>query len=360
VATNIISDAPHHPVSSFTSHPALRWDVQLSLDETMGDAVFLRDEAEYRFTGISGETICQVVARLDGIKAAFAIAAELGLPLKTVETLCERLIEFDLAVSMESSDEAVSPQKFSSTCRFYFPRWKNRLFGHALWRQLATGEAARGQFIGWLLESYHFIEGVNDRLALAVAECYDVKIRPLFAHHYVEEYDHADFFINALNALGLDEASIISSRPLPGTLAILNFMRQCARRDPLQYAVCSGFLESTGSDRERARTFFAYVAKHYSPDTNDVVAPLVGHVQLDESYGHNNMMERIVERIGPVPIARASAALEAGALLVETLELWSTDIQRSYLQSPFTTRHTNTCYRPLIPGRRRSSVSRSS
>lgn len=346
--TNLISDAAHHPVSSFTSHPALRWDVQVSLEETSGDAVFLRDDTEYRFTGIGGDTICKVVARLDGNRAASPIANELGLPLKTVETLCERLIEFDLAVSLESSDHAVTPQKFSSTCRSYFPRWKNRLFSHALWQQLATGEATREQFIGWLLESYHFIEGVNDRLALAVAACDDLKIRPLFAHHYVEEYDHADFFINALNALGLDEATIFSSRPLPGTLAILNFMRQCARRDPLQYAVCSGFLESTGSDRERARTFFAYVAKNYSPDTNDVVTPLVDHVQLDECYGHNNLMETVVERIGPVPTARASAALQAGALLVETLELWSADIQRSYLQSPFTTRQTNTCYRPLM------------
>jgi len=347
MATNIISDAPHNSLTTFT-YPVLRGDVQFSLDETTGDAVFLRDEAEYCFGGISGETVCRVVARLDGNQTSMAIADKLGLPQKTVDALCERLMEFDLAVSLEPSNDTITPQKFSSICRHYFPRWKNRLFSHPLWQQLVTGEATRSQFIGWLLESYHFIEGVNERLTLAVAECYDLRVRPLFAHHFVEEYDHGDFFINALNALGFDEPTINSSRPLPSTLAIQNFMRQCARRDPLQYAVCSGFLESTGADRERARTFFAYLAEHYSPDSNDVVGPLVGHVQLDESYGHNNMMEGIVEGIGSLPIARASAALEAGARLVETLELWSADIQRSYHQPPFTTRDINTIYR-LIP-----------
>jgi hypothetical protein len=351
VATNTIPAAPRYAVSTLASYPALRGDVQFSIDETTGDAVFVRDEAEYRFSGISGETVCLVIARLDGHNTPVAIADELRLPQKTVEAVVERLMHFDLAVSLEPSNDTISPQNFCSICRHYFPHWKNRLFSHTLWQQLATGEATRAQFIGWLLESYHFIEGVNDRLALAVAECYDLRIRPIFAHHYVEEYDHSKFFVDALNALGFDERTIISSRPLPSTLAILNFMRQCARRDSLQYAVCSGFLESTGADRERARSFFACVAEHYSPDTNDVVGPLVGHVQLDESYGHNNFLDKIVERIGPLPTARASAALEAGAMLVETLELWSGDIQQTYNQSPFTTRNTNTYYRPLIPAR---------
>lgn len=347
MATNVISDAPRYSATAFRSPVVLRWDVQFTVDDSTGDGVFLRDDTEYRFSGLTGETIRLVAARLDSYKTPLAIADELALPAKTVETLVDKLLELHLAVSLDTYDETISPQRFASICRHYFPRWKTRLFSHPLWQQLASGEATRSQFIGWLLESYHFIEGVNDRLALAVAECYDLRIRPLFAHHFVEEYDHAKFFISALNALGFDEATIISSRPLPGTLAILNFMRQCARRDPLQYAVCSGFLESTGGDRERARTFFAHVAEHYSPETEEVVGPLVGHVSLDEAYGHNNLMEKIVERIGLIPIARASAAVEAGAMLVETLELWSADIQRSYCQSPFTTRSTTTCYRPL-------------
>jgi pyrroloquinoline quinone (PQQ) biosynthesis protein C len=250
----------------------------------------------------------------------------------------------------------VSSEKFSHICRHYFPRWKERLFSHPLWQDLGSGQATQAQFVGWLLESYHFIEGVNDRLALAVAECHDLRVRAIFAHHYTEEYDHAKFFIESLKALGLDEATIFSARPLPSTLAILNFMRQCARRDPLQYAVCSGFLESTGTDRIRARTFYASLSEHYSADKTQVIDPLVDHVGLDEEYGHNNLLESIVEILGDVPTKRASEALEAGAMLVETLELWSTDIQRNYDQSVFSTRSTKTYYRPPVATRGHTSA----
>jgi thiaminase len=252
-----------------------------------------------------------------------------------------------LAVELTGTLDADLPhEKFSAVCRRHFPVWKERLFSHPLWQRLGTGEASRVQFLGWLIESYHFIEGVNDRLALAVAECYDHRVRPLFARHYTEEYDHGHFFVKSLAALGYDEPTVSSARPLPSTLAILNFMRQCARRDLLQYAVCSGFLESTGGDRLRARDFYARLAQHYEPDRPGAFKPLLDHVNLDEAYGHNNMMESIFERLVRIPAERASAALTAGALLVETLELWSTDILRTYDRPHFTPRIGPASYRP--------------
>lgn len=327
--------------------PCLCWGVSVKKE---GDsALFQLYDTEFRFGGVPAETLLKIVSRFDAITTIGQIAEESAIDVNVALSILEKLFDLGLAVDLRQTPESdLTPQAFSSMCRRLFPIWKERLFSHRLWVILVTGEATRSQFLGWLLESYHFIEGVNVRLPLAIAECSDQKIRPLFAHHYSEEYDHSRFFLESLNALGMDTETVLSCRPLPATKAVLNFARQCARRDPLQYAVCSGFLESTGADRLRARAFYEHLAKNYASDTPGVIQPLVSHVNLDEDYGHNSMLENICQKLGPLPSRRASEALEACSIFVETLELWSTDIMRTYGRPDFFNCMGLNRYRPAI------------
>lgn len=345
LANDLLLNTAVESYSFSTTAPLLRLGAAIKSSENA--AVISFRDFQYKFSGISAHTLRAICSRLDGKQKIDAIADSLKLPLSTVKTVINLLIENHLAVNLQS-EKVVSPEQFSSACRSLFPEWKERLFSHRLWLDLSRGKASRTQFLGWLLESYHFIAGVNVRLALAVAECSEHSIRSLFAQHYSEEYDHCHFFMSALNDFGLSKEEILNSRPLPGTLAILNFMRQCARADSLQYAVCSGFLESTGTDRERGREFFSHLMKYYSPEKTSAIQPLVEHINLDEAYGHNSLMEAIVDKLGDIPLERASAAINAGSLLVETLEMWSTDIRRNYSASEFKLRINPNQYRVRI------------
>jgi pyrroloquinoline quinone (PQQ) biosynthesis protein C len=212
-----------------------------------------------------------------------------------------------------------------------FAGWKSRLFLHPLWTGLAAGTLPAQTFFGWLLETYHFIEGVNVRLSYAAAHCVDVRLRRIFAHHYAEEWDHAAFFLQALEAYGLTAEQVHATKPHPATSAVLHEMRWCARTDPLAYGVCSGFLESTGEDRAVGREFLARLGRAYSPpDAPNVTAPLAEHIALDERYQHNGLLEDLCRHVGEIGRSRASAALDAGYRLVETLELWSGAVLATY------------------------------
>jgi len=182
-------------------------------------------------------------------------------------------------------------------------------------------------------------------MSLAVAECTDPAVTPLFAHHYAEEYDHGDFFMRALESFGLSREVVLASRPLPSTLGVLNYMRLCARRDPLEYAICSGFLESTGTDRARAKEFIARLATNYAVPSSGSVGPLLDHLNLDEEYGHGDLFEAICDRTPPLTVDRASTVLTAGAALVDMLELWSTDIERTYAANGSVPRRSLHVYR---------------
>lgn len=317
--------------------PVLRWDVSITIHGEI--AIFARGDAEYKFSGPPGNLIAEVALKMDGYHSPHAIAGELQISSSVVESIISQLMHHDLAVEIDSAVEMlVTPDQFCAVCRRLFPQWKEHLFSHLLWQRLATGQATRAEFIGWLLESYHFIEGVNDRLSLAVAACPQQEVRELFARHYTEEYNHSAFFLKALAILKIDAATARSSQPLPGTRAIMSFMRQCARQDPLRYAVCSGFLESTGEDRIRACNFFTLIGEHYTAGQPEAIRPLIEHVKLDEAFGHNNLMEAVTARLGTLSVKRASEALSAGAMLVETLERWSTDILRNYVGEAFRAR----------------------
>jgi len=313
------------------SMPLLHFHAGFGLVNDHG--LFELDDTQYQLRGVALSSLQAVVARLEGRRSVADISRDAAITLPLVLTIVQQLMDLALVVDLCNAPSGdVTPAQWTTICRQLFPRWKEHVFSHPLWQMLATGEASSSQFAGWLLESYHFIEGVNVRLPMVIAECADVRVRHHFVRHYTEEYDHHHFFMQALNALGIDSTAVQASRPLPGTLAVLNWMRYCGRQDPLYYAACSGFLESTGSDREKARQFYQLLTEHYDRQLVGIVEPMAAHVALDEAYGHAGFLEKVCGELGAVPQQRANAALQAVAGLVETLELWATDILRHYAE----------------------------
>lgn len=307
--------------------PLLRWDLKFITSDNV--PIVESGENEYRFAGISADDFFRIIKLINGIRSVEDICK--GVSCSAAAALVRKLMELNLAID---SSIAVAPlmcgNDFAKHCRALFSGMRSRLFGHELWRSLTSGEATEAQFAGWIIESYHFIQGVNDRLPLAIAECSEVNARRFFARHLIEEYDHSKFFVASLEALGIDRQSLLDSKPIPGTLAVLNFMRQCAREDSLHYAVCSGLLESTGIDRRTAGAFYDSISAHYALNRPEVISPMRAHVRLDESYGHGSILESVCTYLEPISIRRASRAVSAGYLFLETLELWCTDVLRSY------------------------------
>lgn len=330
-----------------STQPLLGWDLRYHRED---DAVVLDGltrDFELRFDSSAPEQLIFFLSLLDGSRSTSRAAEQADLPTAAAAELVGSLFEHGVAIDVGSEPAPdFTPAEFVAACRRMYPPLKQRLFSHPLWTALTQGTARRGLFMGWLIENYHFIDGVNDRLALAAACCADASIRPFLVRHYIEEWDHSAFFLKSLASLGVPRKVATETRPLPGTLAALNHMRRCARRDPLQYAACSGFLESTGEDREKAHLFFERLAAHYAPDKPQAIKPLADHVRLDEAYQHNTVVEDICAQIDRIPVARASAALGAAVLLVETLEMWSDDILRSYDANEFTLRTGLQGHRP--------------
>ncbi|QUY48773.1 iron-containing redox enzyme family protein [Serratia plymuthica] len=234
------------------------------------------------------------------------------------------------------SANTLDPQDFAKACREVFPKWKRDVFTLDFWHDLTSGKLSKSAFAGWLLENFYFIEGATKRLSLVTASANEnKKIRALFSQHFIEEYNHHLFFMKALKRLGFTKKQVLNHQPLPSTLAIINHMRECGRRDAISYAACSAFLESTGGDRKDGMVFYNALIQYYDPENVGIVQPLIEHAYLDEEYGHNDWLEKVCACISTLEKERADEAINSAATLVETLTLWTHDMKNHYSHIPF-------------------------
>ena len=309
--------------------PSTRILVRADIRNTLEHVGLEVDGVVYEFAGASPRSLGTLMRYADGTRSLEELN-EIAGGSSDFYALAGILVAEGLAKYINALQPKMVPaHEFTAICRTLFPAWKGRLFSGPLWTGLSAGTLSRPVFLGWLLESYHFIEGANLRLPYAVAYCFNSAARDKFAHHYAEEWNHGSYYLAALSAAGFDEGQVLDCEPIPATTAVLNYMRRCARADPLDYAVCSGFLESTGEDRTAGRTFLRLLDEHYSTGQS-IAEPLVEHLELDEEYGHNGLLEETCKFFGELTVTRASAALDAGFRLVETLEYWSDSIMDSY------------------------------
>jgi len=297
-----------------------------------GRIMVASEERDVTISGLpNARNAYEFLSKLNATEPYQEIAARAKLPARIADTLVRLGLKHRFIKAVNGSERASQNAIVAAKlARGIFPEWKRKVFSHPLWRGLSTGELPRKVFVGWTLEHFHFIEGVTLRMPPAIAACRHRGVRQILSRHFREEYDHYRFFIDSLKKLGLDEDRVRASRPLPGTRAVLTWMRAAGERSWLSYACCSGFLESTGADRRVARAFLDSLRKHYDPTKVGSVEPIAKHVALDEDYGHGSFMEHVCEAGPTISSAELDRAFQDTYLLVETLQSWSTDILNHY------------------------------
>ncbi|MBV1862544.1 MAG: iron-containing redox enzyme family protein [Nannocystaceae bacterium] len=305
---------------------ALRWGVRF--EQTTDSLRITNNELTLTLDGPAPARLRAFLDRLDGEHSIEQLCSISGLSPKDAADLLASLDGHGMLRSAVPLAAArMTGDAFAALCRECIAPWKQQLFGHSLWRSLSEGAAPRSVFDGWVLENFHLIEGVTLRLGAAVAHCAEPAVRQHFIKHFAEEYNHCEFFHRSLTVLGVRDEDLSHSQPLTATRAVIDWMRDAARQDPLAYAACSAFLESTGADRGSADDFYDRLSAAYDARA---VKYMASHAKLDEEYGHVGFLEKICAELGEFDHARADRALRYLAGFVETLELWSTCIERHY------------------------------
>ncbi|WBF47134.1 iron-containing redox enzyme family protein [Serratia rubidaea] len=317
------------------SYPYLKYFS--ALHEQPAAVKIVANDADITIATANPRTLKNLLLDMDGENTISLLAAKHRYDEQDVHALSWQLADAGVArVETAPVAQTLDPQDLAKVCRTLFPQWKKQVFTLDFWHDLTSGRLSKSAFAGWLLENFYFIEGATKRLSLVTAAANEnKKIRALFSQHFIEEYNHHLFFMKALKRLGFTKKQVLNHQPLPSTQAIITHMRECGRRDAISYAACSAFLESTGGDRKDGMVFYNALIQHYDPENSGIVQPLIEHAYLDEEYGHNDWLEKVCACIPTLDRTRADDAIKSAAMLVETLRLWTHDMQAHYSAVPF-------------------------
>jgi hypothetical protein len=298
---------------------------------TAGMHLFVEDDRiEVGFKSEITDSLYRLATSIDGVRTVEDLRRQNSLPREVISGFVAALHAEGMLVSEGQLRDFTTGGQLADLLARLYAHWNAQIFSHPLWTFLNNGSAPRALVDGWLIETYYFIRGANARLAYAIAECRDQRVRSLLRHHYVEEYDHYDFFREAIRRRGIDTTFLDERGPLPGTRAVINAARSAARRDALEYVACSGLLESTGSDANRGREFYRLLAANFDQEQSGFVEPMLRHVELDEGYGHGSVMRDVLVPIERLSIERANSVVSAGHDFAETVHDWFGDIVAYY------------------------------
>jgi len=307
------------------ARPAIRHVDRVSIS---GKSLLLEaDGYNYEISGVDPALAFKFLSACDGHSSTEEICRREAIPVDLAAAIIQACSDSEFICPNLSARAAIPASLFLRILQRRYASWNSEMFSQPLWRFLPVGKASPSLFNGWLLESYHFIRGAAARLSYATSLCHDERVMPYFLDHHLEEYDHYQFFEEALRRR---KVTFADTTPLPSTEAIINFARGAARRGPLHYMACSGLLESSGSDTARAVEFFNSLTASYDTEQSGFVEPLIEHVLLDQAYRHGSICERILGQFNEIDVTVANDVIDTAAGFKDTIIYWFRDVYRAY------------------------------
>ena len=140
--SNVIAEKLTKSLSG-DSRICLRRDVRF--DSVTPSNVIETTDSLITVQGVSPETLRGVLTALDGRRSIAKIAEDRGVPVSKVRDICLQLVRLGIAVPLNGAPLIVSAEDFAGLCNRLYSVWKERVFSHPLWVNLAAGTASRSR-----------------------------------------------------------------------------------------------------------------------------------------------------------------------------------------------------------------------
>ncbi len=205
------------------------------------------------------------------------------------------------------------------------------VYGHPIWRKIREGDQAA--LYAYLLETRHYLAAAASRMCPAVSPGIGLSpITLMLSRHALEEWDHAQFFNEALGLIGCSNDMVRLARPLPATLEWIHLSRQIAAMGELVSAACSGFMEHSSVEKEAVLGWHDLLVGHNLLSrlaTNKVL----GHFSTDLEYGHSENWKKAVRTQDCHPASVVATVLNTVCSLSEMIYRWLSALEQGCASS---------------------------
>ena len=298
------------------------------------DAVEVATNATvYTLAGGAAQALARAASELRGVatianlSSAHACAPEALCAV--LQPLADDGLVLDAAALAAARTGSALLERWRHECAF----WSRRVVDRPLWRELLSARASRRLVLGWAIEFTHFVEAANEYMPLGIAHTREgARARERLSRHYVEEADHAGFFLDGLARCGIAPTAVRAAPPLASTRALINFLAEHALAGNLSYPACFGVMQAANTTATPAdvHAFYDHLTASY-PELSGLFDGIRRHALLDVSLGHAaTVFEQLVDPDRAISPREAAMVTEAVRETAEHFALFFDGVVHAY------------------------------
>jgi hypothetical protein len=194
--------------------------------------------------------------------------------------------------------------KVNDTCLM----WQRQIGYHKLFNLLNSKSLRKEVLIGLLLETYHYVKSAPEHTGTALVHCKNEKWKNILIHYLVDEYDHSDFYMDALIKLGIPKQRVLEAHPLIGTSSLINMLNEIGRKSTLGYLACTNLFEANKFDYQNSKQVIQDIFTSYELPIDAISGPLT-HMEKDIEMNHNSLFSEALEDIDNISIDEVNYAI---------------------------------------------------
>ena len=225
---------------------------------------------------------------LDGRHTLDEICDLTGLNRGAVFSAVEEFEKFGFFQCRNSQPE-ISKKEFLELVRSTTTMWRRQIGLHPLFGQLSEQSCRKEVFLGYLIESFHYMRELPRLIARLSASVADERIGKLALQYAEEEKEHYQDCLESLSKIERIGPHIEGSHPAPGTLSLLSTIDYRGRTSDLALACCIQFIEANTDEAEDAESHLLALAEAYGEP--HLVAPFISHMKADLDAQHSSFLE---------------------------------------------------------------------
>lgn len=309
--------------------PRLRQGVSLSISGRTASLDYRAQGCELEFPPDTEREVPSLMAALrDGGRSVHELSSLWNGLSESLPSMLRELDALGLLTESATADAAgvMSGAQFYRELRRLVLRVKRKHARSSFYNGLLDGSVSSRQLIGFAIEYYHLVYMAPTICAPALAYVESPRSKELLINFYASELHHDKFLTSALSTVGLDEATLRTTTPLPSTFALCASLAAYARQHLLSFKAALFLFEEPCEEFNRA----------FEKRCNELALPerfctsIVKHATLNESAEHDAISELLLSDIEAVNAEEQCVTKKHQAILVETLARQEAEILEYY------------------------------
>lgn len=278
-------------------YPRLRHFTMLSnsSDESIHTVVGTEYFEFKEFLG-SRDTFLNVKRYFDGRHSVDEISKITQVKKDDIQAIVDQFSEIGI-LRVEPKDTLMIPKKeFLQKVKESCLMWQRQIGYHKLFNLLAVKGLRKEVLIGLFLETYHYVKSAPEHTGNALTHCKNESWKKILVDYLVDEYDHADFYIDCLVELGISRERIIKAHPLIGTSSLLNMLNEIGKKSTLGYLACTGLFEANKYDFQGSKKVVKDIFNLYGLPISALRGP-IEHLEQDVLMDHNDLLSEALKDV---------------------------------------------------------------